>query len=597
MIRVADYIAKFIYEQGVKDVFMLSGIAILHLADALVCNKKLNIICLHHEQAVSMAVEAYAKTTDNFGVGFFTTGPGGTNAITGLAGAWLDSVPCLYISGQVKRKDAIYKMGIPGLRQVGVQEINIIPIVESITKYSAFVDNPMDIRYHLEKAFYMAKEGRPGPVWLDIPSDVQEALIEPDLLKGFKADCTYQEISDAQIETIARYILSASRPVILAGHGVRISGAIDSLLKLACKLGIPIVTTYLGIDVIDSASPVYIGRLGIKGDRAGNLAVQNSDLILVIGCSLAIAETSDRYDVFGRDAKIIVVDIDEASHRKNTVSIDHFIKSDAKQFLNKLSISLDHHANMYGRWLEFCVSLKNRYPVCLPEYEDLEDRINVYYFLDRLSHNLSPDDAVVTDCGSAFFAGSQAIKIKQGMRYITSGGLGTMGYNLPASIGVSVALGKRRVICITGDGSFQLNIQELQSIIHYRLPVKIFILNNEGYLSIRVSQARSFVDRFIGESPASGVSFPDASKIATAYGIKFVRISDNKKLDEALDIVLGYDGPAICEIMTPSDQMIIPTMASEKKEDGTVVSKPMEDMYPFLDRKEFKSIMIVKPLE
>jgi acetolactate synthase-1/2/3 large subunit len=488
-------------------------------------------------------------------------------------------------------------MGIPGLRQVGVQEINIIPIVESITKYSAFIDDPEDIRYHLEKAFYLAKEGRPGPVWLDIPSDVQEAMIEPDLLKSFVTDKKSSVISDKEIEMVAQYLKSASRPAILAGHGVRISGAIDDLLRFASEHGIPVVTTFLGIDVIDSSSPVYVGRVGIKGDRAGNLAVQNSDLLVIIGCSLSVAETSDRYDVFGREAKIIVVDIDEASHYKKTVRIDQLIKGDAKQFINKLSLSLDNTVNFDGRWLETCTSWKNRFPVCLQEYKDLKGKINIYYFLDRLSRMLNPDDAVVTDAGSAFFAGSQAIKIKQGMRYITSGGFATMGYSLPASIGVSVALGNRRVMCITGDGSFQQNIQELQSIVHYRLPIKIFILNNEGYLSIRVAQAKYFIDRFIGESPSSGVSFPDTKKIAKAYGIKFVHISDNKKLDKVLHDILGYDSPVICEIMAPVDQMIIPTMASEKKDDGTTVSKPMEDMYPFLDRQEFRSIMIIKPLE
>jgi len=548
-VRVTDYIAKFICDYGVKHVFMLSGGGIMHLTDGLACNKDLQVVCCHHEQAASMALEAYSRTSGHFSVGYFTTGPGATNAITGLAGAWLDSVPCLFISGQVKKKEAVYNAKISGLRQFGVQEINILPIVESITKYSMIVNNPEDIKYHLEKAVYLSKEGRP-------------------------------------------------RPVILAGQGIRISGAIDDLLEFVGKYNIPVVTTYLGIDIIDSSHPQYVGRIGIKGDRAGNLAIQNSDLLIVIGSSLPVAEIGYDYAQFAREAKIIIVDIDTSSHKKNTINIDLLIESDAKEFINKLSKLLDKKRVIFDKkWLDICISWRNKYPVCLPEYNELKDKINIYYFIDKLSKKLNTDDVVVTDAGSAFFAGSQCVKIKKGMRYITSGGFATMGYSLPASIGACIALDKKRVMCITGDGSFQQNIQELQTVVHYRLPLKIFILNNEGYLSIRFTQEKYFDKRFIGESSLSGTSFPDAEKIAKAYGIKFVRVSDNGQLDNILDDVLNYNGPVICEIMTPRKQLIIPTVASEKKDDGTMVSKPLEDMYPFLDREEFKKEMIVKPVD
>lgn len=596
-IRVADYIAKFIYDNNVKHVFMLAGGGIMHLTDGLACNKDLKIICLHHEQAISMAIESYSRTTNNFGVGYFTTGPGATNALTGLAGAWLDSVPCLFISGQVKRRETVYKAKIPGLRQIGVQELNILPIIKSITKYSAFINNPEDIKYHLEKALYLSKEGRPGPVWLDIPLDVQGAIIKPGELRGFNPSKKRKKISSADIKKVIRYIKSASRPVILAGQGVRISGAIENLLKFVGKYKIPIITSFLGIDIINSNHPQYVGRIGIKGDRAGNLAIQNSDLLIIIGSSLPVAETGYESKQFAREAKIVVVDIDTSSHKKKTIKIDLLIEADAKEFIERISKLLKKEKIFFdNKWLKTCISWRKKYPVCLPEYEKLKNKINIYYFVDKLSRKLRAGDIVVTDAGSTFYAGSQAVKIKKGVRYITSGGFATMGYSLPASIGVSAGLGDKRVMCITGDGSFQQNIQELQSVVRYKLPLKIFVLNNEGYLSIRFTQGK-FFKRFIGEGPKSGVSFPDAKKIAKAYGIKFFRVNNNNKLDKVLAKVLKYKGPVLCEIMTPKNQLIIPTVASEKKADGTMVSKPLEDMYPFLNRDEFKKEMIIKPVD
>lgn len=594
--RVSDFIAKFIYDYGVKHVFMLSGGGIMHLTDGLKCNRNLKAVCLHHEQAVSMAVEAYARVTGHFGVGYFTTGPGATNGLTGLAGAWLDSVPCLFISGQVKRSESIFKLGIHGLRQCGVQEINIIPIVQSITKYAAFVNDPKDIKFHLQKALYLSKEGRPGPVWLDIPLDVQGALIEPKLLKEFKNSESKKIISRGYLLRVMDYLKCSRRPVILAGQGVRISKAINVLLKFARRYRIPVVTTYLGIDVIDSNNPVYVGRIGIKGDRAGNLAMQNADVLIIIGTSLPVAEIGYNYREFAREAKVVVVDIDPTSHCKKTIKIDLLIKGDAKEFIERVLRLAERRISPFNKgWLQRCVGLRKRYPVCLPEYNESKNGINIYRFIDKVSRKLGKNDVVVTDTGSALYAGSQSVKIKPGMRYITSGGLATMGYSLPASIGISIALHNARVICITGDGSFQQNIQELQSIIHYKLPIKIFVLNNKGYLSIRFMQKRYFNNRLIGEGPDSGVSFPDIKKIARAYGIKFARLRQNKDLGGILDSILNSRFSFLCEVMTPPNQLIIPALSSEKKNDGTMVSKPLEDMFPFLDRKEFLSAMVVKP--
>ena len=598
IVRVADYIASFLHEKGVDDVFLLSGGGMMHLTDGLACNEHMNVTCLLHEQAASMAVDAYGRLTGNLGVGYFTTGPGATNAITGLAGAWLDSSPCLFISGQVKRKDTIFKAKIPGIRQIGVQEINIIPMIESITKYSAFIDDPEDIRYHLEKAVYMAKEGRPGPSWLDIPLDVQAAPIDPEKLKGFEPPKKENNISSGSIQKVVEYIKSASRPVILAGQGVRISGAINSLLELVEEYHIPVVTTYLGVDVIESNHPQYVGRIGIKGDRAGNLAVQNSDLLLIMGTSLPVAETNYNYEEFAREAKIIIVDIDISSHKKESIRTDLLIEGDAKEFIDLI---YDHLSNLTvsfdENWLETCISWRERYPVCLPEYGELKDKINIYHFFDQLSKRLGHEDVVVTDAGSSFFVGSQSVKINKGVRYITSGGFATMGYGLPASIGISVALGYKRVMCVTGDGSFQQNIQEIQTVLYNHLPLKIFVLNNYGYNSMRFTQTTYFNGRLIGADPTSGVGIPDSGKIAKAYGIPFLKAGNNRELVTVLDEVLNNEGPVLCDIVNPPNQLVIPTVSSKRKPDGTMVSKPLEDMFPFLDREEYRKNMIIKPVD
>jgi acetolactate synthase-1/2/3 large subunit len=597
MIRVADFIANFISDVlKVKDVFMVSGGGIMYLTDALYQNEKINVICSHHEQTSSMALEAYSRGTENFGVGFFTSGPGTTNSVTGLVGAWQDSVPCLFISGQTKRNETIYNSNIKGLRQYGVQEVNITPIIESITKYAVLLNKPEDVKYELEKMVYIAKSGRQGPVWLDVPLDVQGALIEPSNLRSFsptEIERIKTEPTNEELEQFEKLLRKSKRPVIIAGQGIRIAKALDIFKEFVEKFNIPVVTTFLGIDVLSSNHFLNIGRIGIKGTRAGNFAMQNSDLLICIGSSLPVGVIGYEYKLFAREARKVVIDIDRTAHLKKTINIDLYINAHAKDFLD--SVKEYGVINFDESWVPTCIKWKKRYPVCLNEYANLKEKINIYYFVEKLSKILNDDDIIVSDAGSAYYAVAQGIKIKEKQRYITSGALATMGYMLPAAIGLSVAT-KKRVIGITGDGSFQLNIQELQTLVHYRLPVKLFVLNNEGYLSIRTTQEKFFEKRFIGEGPASGVSFPDIQKIANAYDIKFLRASKNDELVEIINMALEYDGPLICEIMTPIDQSIIPTVSSVKKEDGTMVSKPLEDMYPFLDREEFFSNMIVKPL-
>ena len=593
--RVADFVANFIVEElDVKQVFTITGAGIMHLTDGLACNKKLQTICPHHEQTASMALEAYSRASENFGVGIFTTGPGCTNAITGLAGAWQDSVPCLFISGQVKLAEASSQSGIKKLRQFGVQELDIIPIVESITKYAVTVTQPEKIRYELEKAVHIAKSGRPGPVWIEIPMDVQSAKITHELEKFEIKQYEKPKINEKQIELIIELLQNAKRPIIISGQGVRIAGAIELLTKLVKLFKIPVVTPYLGIDTIRHDEKSYIGKVGVKGERAANLAMQNSDLILSIGSSLHVSVIGYNYKQFARVAKKIVVDIDEITHKKKTINIDQFVHADAKDFLNiLLKKSTKDGLSNYASWLEKCNEWKNKYPTCLPDYKNTNDQVNSYFLIDQICKNSKSGDIFVSDAGGTFYAVSQAITLtKPNQRYIPSSAMATMGYSLPAAIGISVATGER-VIAFTGDGSLQQNIQEFQTLVEYNLPVKLFVLNNDGYHSIRTSQKNYYDGRYIGESSKSGISFPDTVKIAEAYGIKAFRINQPSQIADVLNLILDYDGPVVCDVIVPREQEIVPTVASRINDDGTMSSRPLEDMYPFLDREEYQNNMFI----
>lgn len=595
-IRVADYIANFIYSQGVETVFMVTGGGMMFLSDAVAQHPEMKYICNHHEQAVAMAAVAYSKFTENLGAAYITTGCGGTNAMTGLLGAWQDNIPSIFISGQSKRKETVRNSGL-NLRKFGVQEADIIALVEPITKYSMMINEPEEIAYHLEKATYLAKSGRPGPVWIDVPLDVQGALVEEAEMKRFQpqAATEYKDNpTEAEVNTVIDLIGKAKRPIILAGQGIRLSKSLTEFKAFVERTQIPVVSTVLGIGLLPSEHPLFIGKVGTKGSRAGNLAMQNSDLLISLGCSLSVSTTGHEYDLFAREAVVIVVDIDPVEHKKNTVKIDHFINANLKEFLPKFDNLL---LSSESSWRKKCLHWKNKYPVCLTEYADAKGGINLYYFVDRLSRGIKENTTVVTDAGSAYYAATQAIQLNETQRFITSGAQAEMGYTLPATIGVAVAENSREVVGITGDGSLQINIQELQTVVHNQLPIKLFVWNNDGYLSIRASQSKFFEGRMIGADKESGVSFPDLEKIAIAYGIKFYRLSDSHRLDDELEEILSLEGPVLCEVMCIRDQEIVPSVASQKKPDGSMVSKPLEDMYPFLDRDEFFEEMIVKPLE
>lgn len=598
--KLSDYVVNFFENQGVKDMFMLTGGGCMHLANSFGNSKKIRYICTHHEQAAAMAAEAYSKYTGGLGLTLVTSGPGTTNTITGVVGAYQDSVPCVFISGQSKKKQTVYNAKIPYLRQFGVQEVNIIPIVESITKYAVIINEPEKIRYYLEKAVYIAQNGRPGPVWLDIPLDVQSSIINENDLIGFSEDefkKDYKVNPDIdEISYVIKQLEMAKRPVIIAGHGIRLANACEELSTFIKEHSIPIVTPIMGIDLLATEDICNIGRVGTKGTRAGNFAMQNADLIISIGSRLAVSVVGHEYELFAREAKVIVVDIDIYEHQKKTIKIDKFINADAKIFLNILIETLKNKSIKYDEWLLKCNEWKLKYPICLPEYDNCENGINYYKFIDVISKFATKDMPIVSDAGSAFYVVSQGINLKKGQRYITSGGIATMGFGLPAAIGVC-ASNNDTVITITGDGSFQQNLQELSVVKHHEMPIKIFVMNNNGYFSIRQTQSKFFNNHLVGESSISGISFPSTEKLAYAYDIDYVYIENLDQLANNLDSILNCKKPVIIEVKLLTDQAIIPTNAAYIKPDGTMVSKPLEDMAPFLDREEFFSNMIIKPIE
>lgn len=594
--RVCDYIAKTIYENGINDVFMVSGGGLMFLTDGLACNKDINVVCCHHEQAAAMAAVSYGKYK-GMGCAYVTTGCGGTNAVTGVLNAWQDNTPTLFVSGQCKRKETVRNVGLP-IRQVGVQEADIVAIVSSITKYSVMVNEPNDIAYHLEKAFYFAKSGRPGPVWIDVPMDVQSAEIDIEQLRHFDKRELYVEKTDPterEINEIINDFLHAKRPIIIAGGGIRLGNAIKEFDEFVHRYNIPFVCSRMGTDVLPTMDELNIGRIGNKGMRSANFALQNADFVLALGSRLSVSSTGQQYEYFAREAKVVVVDIDKYEHCKNTVHIEQIIIADVKKLLSKIPLNLEMD---FGEWAKWCLTLREKYPTCLPEYYDSKDGINMYVFVEELSKVLKEDSVVIGDAGSAVYVPPQALRTtKREQRYITSGGQAEMGYSLPASVGISIARNGKEVFAITGDGSLQMNIQELQTLKHYNLPVKLFVWNNDGYLSIRATQRKFFNGRFIGTDSSSGVSFPNLEKIAYAYGLKYVCISQTDELHDKLIEVLSYSEPVVCEVKTIRDQPVIPSVGSKQKEDGQLVSMPIEDMMPFLDREEFMKNMIVKPIE
>ena len=592
-IRVADYIASRLTEFGVKHVFLLSGGMMMHLTDALGVEGGLSYVCGHHEQASAMAADGYARKSGGVGVCYATSGPGATNILTGLVGAWQDSTPMLFLTGQVKSNQTIQASGIADLRQFGTFEVDIVPIVKSVTKYAQLILDPLTIRFHLEKALHLASTGRPGPVLLDLPLDVQGALIDLDQLEGYTPEPLQSENHASSIQTVVTLLTASKRPLILAGYGVRCANAVHQLQQLAEKLGIPVATTQLGKDVMFYDHPLFVGHPGPKGDRAGNFAVQTADLILSLGCSLHSQTTGWENDIFAPDAIKIQVDLDPAVLAREQVHVSHKIKVDCLTFINTMLVQTVPPFNGES-WRDCCKSWKIRYPVYLEPHERNESEINYYHFVESLSKSLPPNAGVVADAGSAFYVMGQALRLKNGQRFVSSGSMGAMGFALPTSNGMAVADATSITVCVTGDGSLMTNVHELSTMYKYNLNVKLFVINNDGYVSMRNTQREFFGGHYVGADGASGVYIPSMESLAKAYKLPFARCTA-ADLDNVIKNVLSMDGPVMCEVIAMRDQKIIPSVASVKLVDGRMQSCQIHNMSPLLP-SEIIEIELIKAL-
>lgn len=590
--RVADYIFKYLADYGVEHVFCIVGGGAMFLNDGLRKQEKIKYLCNHHEQGSAIAAEGYARATGKLGVVSVTSGPGGTNAMTGVIGQWLDSVPVLYLSGQVKFETTTASCPDSQLRQLGDQEINIVDMVKPVTKYAKMITDPKTIKQELHKAITIATSGRPGPVWLDIPLNVQGAPINIDEL--LDEDCSFEtpKLEKASIDNAIDLLQSAKRPVFIAGHGIRLADAKDQFVSLVKKTNIPTVTTFNGFDLLPTEDKNFIGRIGTLGSRAGNYALQNADLIFCLGTRNNIRQVSYNWESFGKNAKKILIDVDNAELHKKTVQGDLCINCDANDFIEGMLELLPDNYRSDESWLDWCLVRKKKYPVVLDEYKvPNEKSVHPYHFVEELTSSLDEDSVVVAGNGTACVVLFQAGVVKEGQRIFWNSGCASMGYALPAAFGAAFSKHKN-VVCLTGDGSLQMNIQELEAIRYSKLPVKIFLMNNQGYRSIEQTQNSFFCGEYIGCNTESGVSFPDNEKLAELYGFKYFRIDSTEKMNQRINEALEYDGMAFCEVIHDNKYIFSPKLSSKKLPDGKMVSSPLEDLYPFLDRDEHESNMI-----
>lgn len=610
-VRLADYVARRIVDHGVRHVFMLTGGGAMHLNDALGRVDGLHYVCCHHEQAAAMAAESYARLSGRLAAVNVTTGPGGINALNGVHGAYTDSIPMLVLSGQVKRETLRHNAPVV-VRQLGDQEADITDMVKSITKFAVSVSNPLDIRYLLEKALWLAETGRPGPVWLDIPIDVQSSLIDPAQLRGFDPategygrdyalSSEYGWLAGAGLDQAAQNVISAlrqaRRPVLMPGTGIRIAGVYEPFLELADKLGIAVAPAWNAQDLVPDDHPLYVGRPGTVGDRSGNFAVQGSDLLLVLGCRLNIRQISYNYAGFAPQAKKIMVDVDAAELFKPTISIDMPIHADLRTFVPALIKALDGYEapTAHRTYVNWAMERRQRYPTVLPEYWETQGVVNPYCFTENLFEALEPDEVIVMADATAAVVTVQAAKLKQGQRLYSNSGAASMGYDLPATIGAWHAMPStaKRIICLAGDGSIMQNLQELQTIIGQGIPAKIFLYNNSGYHSIRQTQQAYFDGHSVGCGPDSGVTFPDFGKVAQAFGFAYTRTSEHGDMARAIAETLAAPGAAICEVFIDKSQNFAPKVSSRRLEDGSMVTAPLHDLAPFLPRDELAEAMRV----
>lgn len=592
--NVSEYIFDFFEKKGIDTTFMVTGGQAMWLNDAVGKNPNYEIICTHHEQSVAMAADAYGRIKNKPAIALVTAGPGSVNAMNGVVGGYTDSAPMIVISGQAALSFVEYQEETK-IRQYGVQGINIKPLVESVTKYFITINNLQKVEYYLEKAFYFATTGRPGPVWIDVPLDIQRAEIDVKHQEKFVPELESEgKVTLKQAVEHAYDLLGkAKRPVFLVGQGVSLSGAREVFNELVNKARIPVITARLGIDLIESDNDLYVGRPGNYGERSANFAIQNADVIISAGCRLASSLVGHNPKQFGKNAYKFVIDIDQKELDKPGVKIDYKARIDCKDFFVELNKKLDANTLPdYEKWVQICKTWKLKYPVVQNDYSE-EKLVNSYYFTDKLSEQAGPDANILVDTGSCFHVACQTWKIKKGQKYLTTGGLSSMGYWV-AGIGACIANDRKNTIVITGDGSLQMNIQEFATIKHNKLPIKVFIFNNNGYLLIRHTQKNFMDNRLVGEGPSSGVWCPDSLEIAKAYGIKGVRIDSTDNIDEKIKEVLEYDGPVICDVMTPEWQLLVPRIASDKLPDGTLVSRDYEDMFPYLSPDELKANMVAE---
>ncbi len=617
-VRVADYIASRCVDAGAKHVFLVTGGGAMHLNDAFGRNRSLSPVCFHHEQAAAMAAESYCRLTNRLAVLNVTTGPGGINSLNGVFGAYVDSIGMLVVSGQVKRETYLRNYPIH-LRQLGDQEVDIVSMARPAVKYATVLQDPLLVREVMDKAIFLASHGRPGPVWVDVPVDVQGSLIDPDSLSPYLVDKSElaldPDVSEntriellevqsgeltIQVKEVVAKLLQSKRPVVFAGMGLRISGMHDDFLTLLDLLKIPTVTGWNAHDVLTNDSNYYAGRPGTVGDRAGNFTVQNADFLLILGSRLNIRQISYNWKSFAPKAWKAMVDVDQAELNKPTLTIDLKICANLQEFIPQLKRALKTYVPpvAHEKYLAWCRERVGRYPTVLQEYYEKQQPIHPYAWMKDLFSKLDKDDVVVTGNGSACVISFQAAELKAGQRLYTNSGNASMGYDLPAAIGASIAQGSKKIICLAGDGSLMMNLQELQTVVGYKLPIKIIVLNNNGYHSIRQTQQAYFADNMFGIGPEDGVTLPSFIKIAQAFNIPAAGVRSMCEWnDPKVQDLFANDGCALIEVHLDSDASFSPKLSSRKLSDGTMVSPSLEDMAPFLSREELAENTFYKKID
>lgn len=591
--KVSDKIAEYLESRGIKYVFGIVGAGNVHIFNSILERGYTQIICVHNEQAATMAVQTYYRVSGTVTAAILTTGAGSTNGVTGVVSAWADSIPCVIISGNENSK--YMESTALKLRMYGVQGYDSHSMVSNVTKYNNRVERAEETIFEIEKAFDITVKGRPGPCWIDVPMNLQSSNVENASFLKYNKEIEVVNLDESKLKETLNLLSHSKRPVLWLGHGIRLSGAEKMVKSFIEKLGIPTLVSWAAIDIIDSDHPLVYGRAGIYGQRAANFVLQNCDFLLCIGTRLAIPQVGYDINEFARDAKIVVIDIDEKELLKYKERYTVTICTDAKLFMTQFQNKLIYkQRNDYNEWIKQCNKYRDRYPfVTKEEHPDKDGFINSYPFLYKLSEKLKNDDIVVTDMGTALLSGHQAMKFKEGQRLMTSTGLGEMGYGLPAAMGASFATNKGSIICLNCDGGMMLNLQELQTIVHHKLPIKIFIFNNEGYLMIKHTQKALFKGKYSGTDPASGVSCPDFGKIATAFDIKSFIIKTWEDFDTVIPEVLSYKGTVICEVFMHPEQFFVPKLSLAVRQDGTLVSPPLEDLSPLLSRTELKENMLI----